>query len=258
MSGRGSGLARGFRDVDAQACQADFAAYLQRVAEQLADQKSASYDLLEPASEQRLLDVGCGSGDDVRALARRVAPSGCVIGIDISEAMIGQARKQNAVPCVDYCVADAHALPFADASFDAARVERVMQHVEDPDKALAEMVRVVRAGGIVVASEPDWGTLAIDAADRDATAEVVHALCDDHIRNAWIGRELPGRFVRLGLQVIEIHPVTLALRSFAVAADLFGLLEAACSAWLEQLRERDTRGLFFAALTGFSVKARVV
>jgi ubiquinone/menaquinone biosynthesis C-methylase UbiE len=96
--------------------------------------------LLEPASEQRLLDVGCGSGDDVRALARRVAPSGCVIGIDISEAMIGQARKQNAVPCVDYCVADAHALPFADASFDAARVERVMQHVEDPDKALAEMV----------------------------------------------------------------------------------------------------------------------
>jgi SAM-dependent methyltransferase len=258
MSRRRSRLASGFRDVDAQAYQADFTAYLQRVAERMADQKAASYDLLEPASGQRLLDVGCGSGGDVRALAHRVAPRGRVIGVDISEAMIREARKEDALRCMDYRVADAHALPFSDGSFDAARVERVLQHVEDTDNALAEMVRVVRPGGIVVASEPDWGTLAIDAADGRATARVVRALCDNHIRNAWVGRELPGRFVRLGLQAIEVHPVTLALRSFAVAADLFGLTEAGSDEWLEELRERDTRGRFFAALTGFSVKARVV
>jgi SAM-dependent methyltransferase len=252
-----SGIARGFRDVDAQAGREDFGAYLERFARTMAAEKSASRALLEPEPGQRLLDVGCGRGDDVRALAPRVGPNGCVIGIDISETLIGEARQLGADPCVHFQIADAHALPFADASFDAARVDRALQHVEDPARVLAEMARIVRPGGIVVASEPDWGTLAVDAADRDATRELGRLRCDRHIRNGWIGRQLPGHFARLGLAAIEVRPVTLAIRSFAMAADLLQLADTAAPAWLQELRDRDSRGTFFAAMTGFTVKGRV-
>ena len=250
-------IARGFRNVDAHAGREDFGAYLERFAHTMAAEKSVSHALLEPERGQRLLDVGCGRGDDVRALAPRVGPNGCVVGIDISETLIGEARQRGADPCVRFHLADAHAMPFADGSFDAARVERALQHVEDPAKVLAEMARVVRPGGIIVASEPDWGTLAVDAADRDTTRDFGRLRCDRHIRNGWIGRQLPGHFARLGMVAIEVRPVTLAIRSFALAADLLQLEDAATSGWLRELQDRDAHGTFFAAMTGFTVKGRV-
>ena len=257
MSAARSGIARGFRNVDAQARREDFGEYLERFALAMAAEKSASHALLEPERGQRLLDVGCGRGDDVRALAPRVGPNGCVVGIDVSETLIGEARQRGTDPCVRFHQADAHAMPFADASFDAARVERVLQHVQDPARVLTEMARVVRPGGIIVASEPDWGTLAIDAADRDTTRELGRLLCDRHIRNGWIGRQLPGNFARLGLVAIEVLPVTLAIRSYPVAADLLQFRDGAGAGWLQELQDRDSDGTFFAAMTGFTVKGRV-
>jgi ubiquinone/menaquinone biosynthesis C-methylase UbiE len=257
MSDRGDGIARGFRDVDAHAHDQDFGAYLERVAHIMAVEKATSHDLLEASAGRRLLDVGCGRGEDVRALAKRVAPTGRAVGVDLSETLIAEAREGAAAPAVELVVADAHRLPFPDASFDAARVERTLQHVEDPARVLAEMARVVRPGGILVASEPDWGTLAVDAADRDATRDALRKLCDHHIRHGWIGRQLAGRFARLGLTAIEVRPVTLVLQSFPVAVDILGLAEGGATGWLEELRERDRQGAFLASLTGFTVKGRL-
>jgi SAM-dependent methyltransferase len=250
-------IARGFRDVDAQAHNEDFGAYLAQVTRALAAEKQSTHDRLEPESGQRVLDAGCGIGDDVRALARRVAPGGRVTGIDRSETMIAAAREGGVPAGVEFHVADAHDLPFPDASFDAARVERTLQHVQDPRRVIEELARVVRPGGLLVASEPDWGTLTVDAADRDATWDAVRALCDEHIRNGWIGRQLAGHFAHLGLAAVEVHAATLALRSLPVAVDIFRLAEVGRADWLEDLRERDGRGAFFAAVTGFTVSGRV-
>jgi ubiquinone/menaquinone biosynthesis C-methylase UbiE len=258
MSDRRTGIARGFRDVDAHAHGQDFSAYLERLARVMAAEKAWSHDLLHPSPGRQLLDVGCGNGDDVRALAARVAPAGRVIGIDHSRTMIHKAREAGVPPGAEFHLADAHELPFADASVDAARVERTLQHVADPVRVLAEMVRVVRPGGVLVASEPDWGTLAIDAAGTETTRAVLRALCDDHIQNGWIGRQLTGHFTRLGLEAIEVHPATLVLRSFPVAVDILGLADAAEPRWLDDLRERHSRGAFFASMTGFTVTGRVV
>jgi SAM-dependent methyltransferase len=257
MSDARPGIAKGFRNVDAQPCREEFGAYLERFARAMTAEKSVSHALLEPAHGQRLLDVGCGRGDDVRALASHLGSSGCVVGIDISETLVREARQRGTDPRVRFQLADAHAMPFADATFDAARVERVLQHVEDPARVLAEMARVVRPDGIIVASEPDWGTLAVDAADRATTREVSRLLCDHHIRNGWIGRQLPGHFARLGLVAIEVRPVTLAIQSFTVAADLLGFADTDAPGWLQELQERDSHGTFFAAMTGFTVKGRV-
>ena len=250
-------LARGFRDVDAQPDAQPFGEYLRRVAEQLATEKAASHALLEPAPGRTLLDVGCGTGEDVRALAARVAPTGRVVGVDRSEAMIRQAREARAPTCAEFVVADAAALPFDDDTFDAARVERTLQHVEDPAGVLREMKRVVRPGGILVASEPDWGTLAIDGADAARTDAACRALCREHIRNGWIGRRLFAHFARLGLVAVAVHPVTFAVTSWPVAADVLGLRQAGDDAWLAELEDSHGQGTFFASMTGFTVSGRV-
>ena len=127
--------------------------------------------------------------------------------------------------------------------------------MEDQATVLAEMKRVVRR--VVVASEPDWGTLAIDGADAATRQTVCDTLCREHIRNGWIGRQLAGHFARLGVTAIEIHPVTLAVRSLPLAADLLGLRQVANDAWLAQLEESHSRMAFFASITGFTVTGRV-
>jgi ubiquinone/menaquinone biosynthesis C-methylase UbiE len=262
-------IARGFRDVDAQMSSGGFSAYLARARMQLATHKSASYDLLEARPGQRLIDIGCGTGEDARALVERVGPTGVVVGVDVSASLIAEARRRHAGcdASVHFVVGDAHALAIPDACFDAARVERALQHMERPAAVLAEMRRLVRPGGVLVASEPDWDTLVIDSAERELTRAIARSLADGHIRNGWMGRQLPGLFARLGLDDVDVHPVTIALRSHGVAMDVLNVHEvavavgarrrSAVTAWLGELEERAACGHFFAALTGFTVRGRV-
>lgn len=264
-------LARGFRNVDAAEDPGRFAAYLDAVAVQLKEHKRESYEMLELRPGDVVLEVGCGTGDDARALAAQVAPSGRVVGIDISAQLIGEARaragaKQGAV---EFIVGDAHATGLAADSFDGARVERCLQHVECPEAVIAEMRRVVRGGGWIVAAEPDWETLAIDASDHTFTRSVTRTL-SDRAAHGCIGRHLPGLMVAAGLEDLTIRPMTLLTRSLAVATDIFLLgsaledlrLRAAYEpervhAWTSDLEQRDADGRFFAALGGFLVRARV-
>src|SRR5215216_7876685 len=99
----------------------------------------------------RALDVACGTGDLAVELARRVGPSGTVVGSDFSEAMLERARAKSAA--VRWEWANALQLPYADGEFDAATVGFGARNFSDLDRGLAEMARVVRPGGRVVVLE---------------------------------------------------------------------------------------------------------
>ena len=97
---------------------------------------------------QRVLDLGCGLGDDVFTMAERVGTRGHVIGIDISEAMIEEARRRTPFGTpVEFHVGDSRKLEFPAGHFDAVRAERLLMHVPEATAALGEMVRVTRRGG---------------------------------------------------------------------------------------------------------------
>jgi SAM-dependent methyltransferase len=92
----------------------------------------------------RLLDVATGPGYGASRAAERGADA---VGIDIAEAMVTLAGRLH--PGLEFRRADAEALPFDDASFDAVVGNFVMLHLGRPERAAAEFVRVVRAGGRV-------------------------------------------------------------------------------------------------------------
>jgi SAM-dependent methyltransferase len=93
--------------------------------------------MLQPAPGARLLDVGCGTGH----FSRRFAGAGLhVTGLDPDDAMLAFARKQNGA--VDYLCGDARALPFTDRSFDHCAAITSLCFIDDPVRALKEMLRV--------------------------------------------------------------------------------------------------------------------
>src|SRR2546430_17014647 len=124
------------------------------------DYKRRLVDLLDPHPGHTVLDIGCGPGTDLGRLADAVTETGSVVGIDHDPAMVAEARHRLAVrPNVSLRIGDAHELPLDDASVDRARTDRVLQHLADPARALAEARRVLRPGGVFGIAEPDWDTL---------------------------------------------------------------------------------------------------
>jgi len=154
-----SDLRNEFTDVDRAAEPGHLARLLQTITVMEGAQayKQRTFDLLAPDQGHVLLDVGCGNGDDVQALAKRVGPTGRVVGVDRSETMIAEARaRADAADLpVTFQVGNAHALEFVEDTFDGCRADRVLHHVEDPPLVLAEMVRVARRGGVIYVHTPN-------------------------------------------------------------------------------------------------------
>jgi ubiquinone/menaquinone biosynthesis C-methylase UbiE len=98
-------------------------------------------------SSSRWLDVGCGTGALSETILREAAP-GEVVGCDPSDGFVGYAAEQIKDERAGFRVADAQSLPFEAARFDAVVSGLVLNFVPDPGRGLAEMVRVVRPGGV--------------------------------------------------------------------------------------------------------------
>jgi demethylmenaquinone methyltransferase/2-methoxy-6-polyprenyl-1,4-benzoquinol methylase len=102
------------------------------------------------------IDTCCGTGDLALAVARLLGPTGRVTGADFSVGMLDRARAKDPGPGtapVEWVRADAMALPFADASFDAATVAFGVRNLPDAEGGVRELARVVRPGGRVVCLE---------------------------------------------------------------------------------------------------------
>ncbi|HTR88357.1 MAG TPA: methyltransferase domain-containing protein [Reyranella sp.] len=227
--------------------------------------KGRTFELMELKPGMAALDVGCGAGNDAETMMARVGPSGRVVGIDASQELIAQAmaRTSALAPALRFQVDDAQALSFPDDSFDAARVDRVLQHLEDPVQAVAEMTRVVKTGGRIAALEPDWNSITLGGADYAVNLAVVRHKVQFDTRNATIGRELHRLLVEAGCRDVTTETGGVIFGTLQLANTVMSLrhnLDGAVArswitppqaeAWWSRLEELDRTGRFFASMTG--------
>lgn len=147
---------------------------------------------LRLAEGECLLDVGCGVGEAALALAEDLGARGRVVGIDVSTSMLSVARERAGVAAcpVRFSVGDALALDEPDRSFDAARSERTLQWVTDPQASVDELARVLRPGGRVSLIDTDWSTLRLEVGDSAVAAQVREAMRAERSRPSNVGSRL--------------------------------------------------------------------
>jgi SAM-dependent methyltransferase len=267
---RYDGSSDGWRRIDGQSDAA--ARYLELMNRMLAEQKRQTMDFLELKPGMSAIEIGCGLGFDAEALAVRVGPAGRVVGIDASKDLIAEATKRTAAlaPALSFQVEDAQALSFADNAFDAARVDRVLQHLPDPEKAVREMARVVRPGGRLAVLEPDWTSISVGGVDLDVTRAIVRCKSDALLAHGAIGREIRRLLVEAGCTDVLAEQGSLTFGSFALADRVLSLRQATDGArergwitpaqadtWWQRLETLDSEGKFFAALSGVMAAATV-
>ena len=106
---------------------------------------------------QRALDLASGTGDLAKQLARRVGPKGEVVASDINGSMLSRGRERltdaGVVGNINYALANAECLPFADSYFDCVTIAFGLRNVTDKDKALRSIYRVLKPGGRLLVLE---------------------------------------------------------------------------------------------------------
>lgn len=168
-----------------------------------------------------ILDVGCGVGAIALDLATMARPAS-VVGVDPDAAQIALARRSarlRAVSNVTFEVGSAYAIPAPDGSFDVAYANSVILYLCDPVQALAEMRRVLRAGGIAAVSDDDLGTVIVspDWPELRLAATLFERAVAYNGGNTRYSRHLRGLMLDAGFSQSE---------GFALAPEVYGNAEA--------------------------------
>jgi ubiquinone/menaquinone biosynthesis C-methylase UbiE len=164
-------------------------------------------------SPMRLLDFGCGPGTITVDLAEHLQPGGSVVGIDSSEAVIEQAKvaasEQN-VSNLEFEANSIYETGYDAGSFDAAYAHQVLQHLSEPVRALIEVKRVLKPGGICAVREVDWGTTAIWPQDERLLKflDVYYRVAERNGGDAHAGRSLKQWFVDAGFDDLTVTTST--------------------------------------------------
>jgi ubiquinone/menaquinone biosynthesis C-methylase UbiE len=225
---------------------------------------------LAPQPNERLLEVGSGTGALARAMALDVGFKGFLVGVDLSHPLNDYARRISSEPqfsqWTQFITSQAEILPFADNRFDGVYAARLLLHADDPECAVREMVRVLRPHGRVVLMDWDFETITVDHPDRELTRRLLHWRCDKHGGDNWSGRKLT-RYAHLaGLKRVEVSPITVCAwngdaaltlslwRSAEVALNAGAISQEEHDRWIADLKGRIATGDFFASITYFIVK----
>ncbi|MPY93346.1 MAG: methyltransferase domain-containing protein [Acidimicrobiia bacterium] len=174
-----------------------------------------------------VLDFGSGPGFVSAELAKLAGPSGHVHGVDVNAEFVARARQVAAESgvaerCTFHHVLDER-VPLADGSVDRAYAKNVLEYVPDVAHTLAELRRVLRPGGTLVASDSDWGFVVIEPLEPAEVIELFSAAAPA-FREPFMGRRLRGAFRGAGFAEVSLNVVP--------TVDSKGALRPAIDNWL--------------------------
>jgi SAM-dependent methyltransferase len=220
-----------------------------------------------PAAAQ-VLEVGCGTGVLTRMLAGR-AEVESVVGVDLAPSLLDKARELAAdLPNVRFEEADARSLPFADETFDVAVFDSTLSHVPEPERALAEVFRVLRPDGRLAAFDGDYATTTVALGDHDPLQVCADAMMAGSVNDRRVMRRLPTLVRDCGFRVgrtrshgfVETGDGGYMLTVIDRGADMLHLSgrigEDLAAALKAEARRRVSAGEFFGHIAYVSLIAR--
>ena len=169
---------------------------------------------LDLGGARRVLDLGCGTGASTRALLPHIAPGATLVGTDLSEKLIAEAKRRAGADGdgdrVVFEVADSHALEARTESFDIVIAHTLVSHVRDPSAVLAEAARLTRPGGAVAVFDGDYASITLGFGDQDENADMVRRMLRAIVANPFVMRGLSRMAGAVGLKIREFLPDVLA------------------------------------------------
>lgn len=139
----------------------------------------------------QVLEVGCGTGSITRTLASWLNVAHA-LGVDPSPVFLARARALSAgIGNVAFEQADGRSLPLAAERFDAVVVNTTLSHVPNPERLLAEVFRVLRAGGSLAVFDGDYATATVALNALDPLERCVEAFRASFVNDPWLMRRLP-------------------------------------------------------------------
>jgi ubiquinone/menaquinone biosynthesis C-methylase UbiE len=223
--------------------------------EQMFEWRPQNAPLLEPAQlapGQVVVDYGCGPGGLAVELARRVAPTGRVHGVDLNAAFLeraaARARREGVESLITWHRCDGEKLPLDSALADRLVCKNVMEYVPDVAATLSEFRRVLKSGGLCHVIDSDWGLLAVEPLGAERMAELFAAAAPAY-RTPHIGRKLHGALRAAGFKDVKVQILATADTKGFTAPIVFNMLSYArasgrlSEATLESLKDDLKRSL---------------
>ena len=212
---------------------------------------------------ERIIDIGCGPGYLCQSMAVAVGPTGCVVGIDISQDLIDFATSQKGTDPIEYRTGNATDLPADSGEFDVAVSTQVLEYVADVDAALREIARVLRAGGRAFIVDTDFDSWVWHAADAERMALILNGW-EAHCADPRLPRKLIPQLRAVGFGIVGVegypiinttyrpndfsHSLSRLIVDFLLAR---GFEQRTLDAWLSDLSETEKRNESFFSLNRY-------
>ena len=234
-------------------------------APEVAAQRRIVLDTIAPRSGEKALDIGCGPGFVAEELARAVGTAGTVCAVDNSESAIAMAAHRCAeLTNVQFQLAPATLLPYADNYFDLAISTQVYEYVAEIQAALLELHRVMRPGGRALIIDTDWHSILWHSTDPVRMARILKAW-DEHLVNPALPRTLNIGLREAGFSVRTVrvipyldteykpdgysHNMTQTIRRYV--RDKQGITKQEADAWADEFRNLAETGAYFFCLNRY-------
>ncbi|MGH2456014.1 MAG: methyltransferase domain-containing protein [Candidatus Limnocylindria bacterium] len=229
-------------------------------------------DAMQVDAVASVIDLGSGTGVVARAIARRPAFAGRVVGVDLSSYLVATAERlaqeEGLGDRLEFRTGDSTQLNMPDGSFDAAVAHTLLSHVTDPAAVIREAVRVVRPGGTFGFFDGDYASLTFGHRDPDTARAFDEAIIAAWVASPRVMRQMPRLLAAAGLELVATFADVLSevgtadywrsgiqmYRRLLPATGAF--TEAEANAWASDQMADSDAGIFFGASNFYAYVAR--
>lgn len=230
------------------------------------------FSYLEVRPNLHILDLGCGTGILLHPLAELVGKKGRVVGVDISDFMVREARKRAGITDLplEFYKGNVYSLDFPDELFDRATCSTLFQHLKRPLNAMNEIKRVVKTGGLISIFDHDWDSLKINSRYNNVSKLIFDYFCNS-LKNATAGKQLESIFKSSGIEIKREYKLDLNLNYNEFLSSDIGFYQASqlCvnegiitaeekKLWFNDLAEKNDEGNFRFEFSGYRYVGRKV